>query len=95
LVRERDRRKIVWPSYFDVKLSRVEGRRLPKAYCIENPDLAAISGALKTLKLSFETQQDTAYPSCWWKKEGRALVDTELQKTELLREIAHKLKMKK
>jgi signal recognition particle subunit SRP19 len=94
LARERDSRKIVWPSYFDVKLSRGEGRRIPKAFCVENPDLVMISNALKSLNIKFETQQEKAYPSKWWKKEGRVLVDTQMKKPKLLLAIGKKMKGK-
>jgi len=94
LVRERDSRKVVWPSYFDVKLSRGSGRRIPKAFCVENPDLNMIASALKSLNIKFEAQQDKAYPSKWWKKEGRALVETKLTKPKLLLAIGKKMKGK-
>lgn len=94
MVRERDSRKVVWPSYFDVRLSRASGRRIPKAFCVENPDLNMISSALKSLNIEFETQQDKAYPSKWWKKEGRLLVETELTKPKLLLAIGKKMKSK-
>jgi len=94
LVRERDSRKVVWPSYFDVRLSRDGGRRIPKAYCVENPDLQMLSNALKSLNMKFEAQQDKAYPSRWWKKEGRLLVETQMKKPKLLLLIGKKLKSK-
>ena len=94
MVRERDSRKVVWPSYFDVRLSRDGGRRIPKAYCVENPDLQMLSNALKSLNMKFEAQQDKAYPSRWWKKEGRLLVETQMKKPKLLLLIGKKLKSK-
>lgn len=94
MVRERDSRRVVWPSYFDVRLSRADGRRIPKAFCVENPDLQMISSAAGALKLKFEAEQDKAYPSRWWKKEGRLLVDTDMKKPKLLLMIGKKLKSK-
>jgi signal recognition particle subunit SRP19 len=92
MVRERDKRKVIWPSYFDVRLSRAGGRRIPKALCMENPDIPAVSAAAKSLNLKFETQPEKAYPSRWWKKEGRLLVSTNMKKSELLAAIGKKLK---
>jgi signal recognition particle subunit SRP19 len=92
LVRERDSRKVIWPSYFDVRSSRADGRRIPKAFCVENPDLNMMSNAVRSLNLKFEAQQDKAYPSRWWKKEGRLLVATEMKKPKLLLAIGKKLK---
>ena len=94
MARERESRKVVWPSYFDVRLSRAGGRRIPKAFCVENPDLNMISNALKSLNIKFEAQQDKSYPSRWWRKEGRLLVDTQLKKPKLLLTIGKKLKSK-
>lgn len=92
MVREKENRKVIWPSYFDVRLSRAGGRRIPKAFCIENPDLTAISLAAKSLNLKFEAQPEKAYPSRWWKKEGRLLVSTNMKKPALLAAIGKKLK---
>lgn len=92
MARDRDRRKILWPSYFNVKLSRAQGRRIPKAYCIENPNVDAISAVLKSLKYSFEVEPGKAFPSKWWKNEGRIVVDTDMAKTQLITEIGKKLK---
>lgn len=92
MARDRDKRKIVWPSYFDIGLSRAEGRRVPKAQSIDSPDLEKLAEAAKKLKLIFDTEPGMAYPSRWWKKEGRLLVDSELPKTELLMKIGKTLK---
>lgn len=91
MARDRDRRKVVWPSYFDVKLSKAAGRRLRKAFCIDNPDTQKISDALRSLNLKHEVQSDKAFPSRWWKKEGRVLVDTDMTKVKLLQTIGKKL----
>ena len=92
MVRERDRRKIVWPSYFDVRLSRANGRRVPKAICVEKPDLSMLSEALQSMNLDFEIQKDSSFPARWWRREGRALVDTDIPKMELLTAIGKELK---
>jgi len=91
LVRERDKRKVIWPSYFDVKLSKAGGRRVKKGFCTENPDLEKLSQAIKSLNLKFEVESDKSFPSRWWKKEGRILVSTEMTKSELLNVIGQKL----
>lgn len=92
MVRERDRRKIVWPSYFDVRLSRANGRRVPKGICVEKPDIAMLSEALQSMNLDFELQKDKSFPARWWRREGRALVDTDIPKMELLMAIGKELK---
>lgn len=92
MARDRDKRKIIWPSYFDVKLSRADGRRLKKASCIENPDIQKISDALRSLNLKHEVQSDKSFPSRWFKKEGRVLVETDMTKMKLLNAISNKLK---
>ncbi|MDH4123495.1 MAG: signal recognition particle protein Srp19 [Thermoplasmata archaeon] len=93
MARERDRGKIIWPSYFDIRLPESGGRRVKKALCIENPDIEKLSEALKKLNLKFEIERDKAYPSKWWKKEGRLVVDTDMKKSALLTAIGKKLKI--
>ena len=92
MARDRDRRKVIWPSYFDIGLSRAEGRRVPKAQSIDNPDIEKLADAAKRLRLDFDMEREKAYPSRWWKREGRLLIDSELPKTELLVKIGKTLK---
>ena len=86
-MRRRDR-KVVYPSYFDSRLSRRDGRRVPKSLSLRGPTLQDIVNALRSLSMNFEVERDRGRPSRWYKFEGRVLVDYEGRKEELLKLLA-------
>lgn len=79
----------VWPQYLDKNLSLNEGRKVSKEIAVEDPKLQDIEKALKNLPYS--TQKERAYPSKWYEKSGRILVESDKSKLELLKEISLKL----
>lgn len=83
---------VLWPSYFDVRLSRERGRRVPKKDAIENPNAQMIYESVKKLKLDCILELEKAYPRFWYKAEGRVLVEPKLKKPELIRKVALMLK---
>jgi signal recognition particle subunit SRP19 len=79
----------VWPEYFDIKLTRAQGRRLPKNLCVENPSLDLIAKGAMMLDLEYEILEDMSYPKFPRAKHGCVRVErSELPKTILLPEIA-------
>ena len=66
---------ILWPAYFDRKLSRTQGRRVPLKFSVENPSLVEINKAAR--KLGFKTilEPDKKYPKDWWNYKGRVLIE--------------------
>ena len=81
----------VWPQYLDKNLSLNEGRKVSKEIAVEDPKLLDIEKALKRLNLPYSTQKERAYPSKWYEKSGRILVESDKSKLELLKEISLKL----
>lgn len=81
----------VWPQYLDKNLSLNEGRKVSKEIAVEDPKLQDIEKALKRLNLPHSTQKERAYPSKWYEKSGRILVESDKSKLELLKEISLKL----
>ena len=81
----------VWPQYLDKNLSLNEGRKVSKEIAVEEPKLQDIENALKRLNLPYSTQKERAYPSKWYEKSGRILVESDKSKLELLKEISLKL----
>ena len=81
----------VWPQYLDKNLSLNEGRKVSKEIAVEDPKLPDIEKALKRLNLPYSTQKERAYPSKWYEKSGRILVESDKSKLELLKEISLKL----
>ncbi len=82
---------VIYPIYFDKKLSRKQGRKVAKKHAVEKPTVDAITKAAKSLHLNPQKEQDTRHPATHLKHKGRILVDQKEPKTTLLRQIAQRL----
>jgi signal recognition particle subunit SRP19 len=85
---------ILYPEYFTIDNSRKAGRRVPKKMALKSTSVEDISKAIKSLGLKPVVEKEKAYPRFWWKKRGRVLIETEMQKTELIKLVAEKLRKK-
>ena len=92
MVRTRASHLVVWPSYFDIRKTRNEGRRVSKKFAVEKPTLEQVYEAIKTLGLEATPCKEKSYPGSWWAKEGMVLVPKGTPKTKLIKNIAEKLK---
>ena len=63
-----------------------------KDNCVSDPTINDIERALKRLNLSHSIQKENAYPGKWYEKSGRALVEWEGTKLELIRTISLEIK---
>lgn len=82
----------LWPEYFDINLTRAQGRRLPKELCVEKPNLDIIAKGAMMLDLEFEILENMSYPKFPREKHGCVRVErTDMSKTELLPKIAEVL----
>ena len=67
----------LWTRYFDSKLSRSEGRRVPKEASIPNPSLDSVVWAARDLGLSkMKRDLEASHPSRPHLKEGRLILST-------------------
>ena len=82
----------IWPQYLNKELSINEGRKIAKEDSVKEPTINDIERALKRLVLTFELEKDKSYPGKWYEKSGRALVEWEGTKLELIKEISLKIK---
>ena len=82
----------IWPQYLDKNLSLSEGRKVSKELAVAEPSISDIERALKRLGLKYTLDKERAYPGKWYEKSGRALVEWEGTKMELLKEVSLKLK---
>ena len=82
----------IWPQYLNKELSINEGRKIAKEDSVKEPTINDIERALKRLGLTFELEKDKSYPGKWYEKSGRALVEREGTKLELIKEISLKIK---
>ena len=82
----------LWPEYFDINLTRAQGRRLPKNLCVANPNLDFIAKGAMILDLEYEILEDMSYPKFPRAKHGCVRVErTGMPKTELLPKIGEVL----
>jgi len=80
---------VVWPANLDSAKTRQQGRRLPKAKCVESPKLAELEKAATEIGLNPTAVADAARPSLWWQKTGYIIVDRRSKpKTVVLTELA-------
>ncbi|HJJ95612.1 MAG TPA: signal recognition particle protein Srp19 [Methanocorpusculum sp.] len=82
--------RLLYPAYFDVSLTRKEGRRVAKDKAVDHPDIARLARAIRALGLS-PTQEDKKYPGRWYDASGRISVEYAGTKEDLLKAVAEKL----
>ena len=81
---------IIYTSYFKRNISRKMGRNVPKALASDaTPEKIEI--ALKKLNLKYE-KQEKMYPKNWNEDKIRFYIESEKNKSYLLKEIAKILK---
>jgi signal recognition particle subunit SRP19 len=83
---------VLWPAYFDLRLSRAQGRRVAKRDAIEAPTARMLFEAVKALGLDCILELEKSYPRFWHKHSGRVLVEPKLDKPELIEQVASRLK---
>ncbi len=83
---------VLWPTYFDLRSSREDGRRIPRRDATEAPTAQMLFEAVKSLRLDCILELEKSYPRFWHRNEGRVLVEPKLKKPVLIRQVAAKLK---
>jgi len=91
-MRSRSERQVLWPAYFDVKLSRKDGRMVPKGSAVDEPKSEEILAAVKKCGYSGELEADKAFPHEWYKTRGRVVVKKSVSKPEMLKKVAAEIK---
>ncbi|HIH01655.1 TPA: signal recognition particle protein Srp19, partial [Thermoplasmata archaeon] len=79
-------------SYFDSRVSRASGRRIPKKDAVEAPSARMVYDAARALGLDCILELERAYPRFWFRREGRVLVEPKMKKTELVAKVSEKLR---
>ncbi|KYK28650.1 MAG: hypothetical protein AYK23_00260 [Candidatus Proteinoplasmatales archaeon SG8-5] len=92
MVRTRADHIVLWPSYFDTRKSRSEGRRTPKNQSIESPSAEEVHKAVKRLGFKATIDPSKSHPNAWWEKEGLVRVEKTISKAELISRVAAELK---
>ena len=84
--------RTIYPCYFDVSLTRKEGRRVAKSEAVPQPNLSRLARAAKSAGLTVaEEDVSKSHPARWFAREGRLVIDFAGSKEELLHKIASAL----
>ena len=67
-------RVVLWPHYFDRRLSRAEGRRVAAALAVREPDAKWLEAAARKLGLDVTVEEKAHHPSLPYDRPGRVLV---------------------
>jgi signal recognition particle subunit SRP19 len=92
MARKKTNDMVLWPEYFDLNLTRNQGRRVNKEDAIPSPDAETIFQACRKLGLYPEIKKDKAFPSRWFDPKGMVVVQRKYTKPETILKIAKKLK---
>jgi len=79
---------IIWPLHIDSTKTRAQGRKLPTARSIKQPNLREIVQAATILGYSPESREKSALPSQHWEKAGYITVKKTGPKSTMLKSIA-------
>ena len=90
-----DRIYVIYPEYFDINLSRSDGRKVAKKYAVQSPRLEDLTRAAKAVGLRPIVEENVSYPGKWWKKSGRILVPKNMKKSQMLIKMGTKMKKMK
>jgi len=90
---------VLYPEYFDKKLTRNQGRKVPKNKAVDDCSLAKLVFACKHLNYDYVVEKEKKYSKNWWNSEGRILINPESVKNKSVlindvANIARKLKKK-
>ncbi len=93
---DRDKVWIIYPEYFDSRLSIRLGRKVPLKYTTSNPTLEELIEAVRKVGLRIaKIERDKAHPSNWIERKGRIIIIKQDNKSKraILREIGKNLKI--
>ncbi|TMI09157.1 signal recognition particle protein Srp19 [Candidatus Bathyarchaeota archaeon] len=79
---------IIWPFHIDSTKTRGQGRKLPIARAIKQPNLREIVQAATILGYVPEPKEKSAMPSLHWEKAGNVTVKKTAPKVTMLKSIA-------
>ena len=84
---------IIWPQYFDINLSRSQGRRVSKKVAVKNPSITDLLNAVQALGYDCKPNPTASYPRFWYGgNKGNLSIKIEESKTDVIKKIAGKLK---
>ncbi|MFW6040620.1 MAG: signal recognition particle subunit SRP19/SEC65 family protein [Thermoplasmatota archaeon] len=87
---------IIYPEYFDTRLTRSERRRVPKNLAVNSPDIDEISEVLDSFDIPNRVEKHKHHPHDWYEKRGRIIINKQgKSKEEFLKDLAKSIKLKR
>lgn len=83
---------IFWPAYFDSERSWSQGRRVAKKLAVRGVDAEEVAKAATDLGLNPVLNPGAALPRHPWLKTGSVMVDKAGPKTEVLKDLAERIR---
>lgn len=83
--------KVIYPEYFDLRLKRSEGRKVPASEAVKSPNIDELSSILSKLGCDFSISE-SRHPGNWASSKGCLRVMTQFSKTQLLHKLGSGLK---
>lgn len=82
---------VLWPRYFNAKLSRAAGRRVPASLAVREPDAKWVESAAKKAGFDTELEPDVSDPRVPYRTAGRVLVAKKGAKESIVQAVAKKM----
>ena len=82
---------VIYPEYFDHRLKRSEGRKVPLSEAVKSPKVEELSSILSTLGCDFQISE-ASHPGNWSKTEGSLKVNADFSKTQPIHKLGSSLK---
>ena len=88
---------VIWTVYFDRKLSKKRGRKLPKNKAIQKPTLDELVEAAEKLGLEIVSTRKARYPACWWIESGYIMIrkPTDTNKAKVIDKIGYEIRKRR
>ena len=83
---------VLWPHYFDRRLSRAEGRRVKSDLAVREPDAKWVEAAAKKAGLDATLEDKANHPSLPYERPGRVLVKKPGPKEAVIAQVAAQMR---
>ena len=83
---------VFWPAYFDTDLSWGDGRRVSKNLSLRGVKADEIFKAAEELSLDPVMNENAAFSKTSWRKNGMVIVKKTGKKTDIMKDIARKMR---
>lgn len=79
---------VLWPRYFDRRLSRAQGRRVPSDLAVREPDAKWIESAAKKAGFDATLEESATDPRVPYRTGGRVVLSGKGDKEATIRKVA-------